>query len=125
MPSREQVQVVLVKVGDRLRVVDGQLWLRDVIDPSAHDLADDLTARLAPDRLGDHSNGVLRLDEAKGHRDSRGGGETADTMDCRWPCGRLFRSKPEGLIRAPTRLLVCELWRESTRGAHAGAPVGE
>jgi len=113
------------EIGDRLRVVHGQLGLRNVVDPRAHDLTDELTACLASDRLGDHSNGVLRLDEAKGHRDSRGGGETADTVDCRRPCGRLFRSKPERVMRAAARLLVCDVRRESARRAYAEAPVRE
>ncbi len=66
------MQVVLVEIGDRLGVVNRQLWLGDVIHPCAHDLADQLAARLAPDRLGDHSDCVLWLDEAKWHRNSRG-----------------------------------------------------
>src|ERR1700729_716061 len=72
MPRGEQVQVILVQVGDRLGVVHRQLPLGDVVHPRAHDLADELAARLAPDRLGDHSYCVLWLDEAKWHRDSRG-----------------------------------------------------
>ena len=67
VPGGEQVQVVLVEIGDRLGVVDRQLLVGDVIHPCAHDLADKLTARLAADRLGDHADGVLGLDEAKGH----------------------------------------------------------
>ena len=67
VPGGEQVQVVLVEVGDRLGVVDGQLLVGDVVDPRAHDLADELTASLAADGLGDHADCVLRLDEAQRH----------------------------------------------------------
>ena len=76
VPGGEQVQVVLVEVGDRLGVVDRQLLVGDVVDPRAHDLADELAARLAADRLGDHADRILGLDEAEWHRDSRARGDS-------------------------------------------------
>ena len=71
MPGGQQVQVILVQVSHGLRIVHGELALGDVVHPRADDLTDELAARLAPDRLGDHPNGVLRLDEAKWHCNSQ------------------------------------------------------
>ena len=70
MPRGEQVQVVLVEVGQRLGVVKRELLVGDVIHPCAHYLAHELAASLTPYGLGDHADGVLGLDEAKGHRNS-------------------------------------------------------
>ena len=65
VPGGEQVQVLLVEVGDRLRVVHGELLVGDVVNPCAHDLADQLAAGLAPHGIGDHPDRVLGLDEAQ------------------------------------------------------------
>jgi hypothetical protein len=65
VPGGEQRQVVLVEVGDRLRVVRLELGLGDLVHPRAHDLPQDLAPCLTPDRIGDHADGVLRLDEAQ------------------------------------------------------------
>ena len=67
VPRGEHRQVVLVEVGDRLGVVRRELLLRDLVHPRAHQLAEQLPARLAADGLGDHADGVLRLDEAERH----------------------------------------------------------
>jgi hypothetical protein len=72
VPGGEHVQVMLVEIGDGLRVVRRELVFGDLVDPSAHELTEQLTARLAPDGLGDDSDGVLGLDEAEGHCSSRG-----------------------------------------------------
>ncbi len=79
------MQVVLVEVGDRAGVVDGELLVGDVVDPRAHNLADELAAGLTADGLGDHADCVLRLDEAQRH-----------CADCRRRGGRHFfaRQRP-------------------------------
>jgi hypothetical protein len=45
--------------------VGEKVGLRDLVHPGPDNLTEDLTAGFTPDRLGDHSYGVLRLDEAK------------------------------------------------------------
>ncbi len=67
VPGGEQVQIVLVEVGDRLGVVEGELLVGQVVDPCAHDLTDELPAGLAADGVRDHSDGVVGLDEAERH----------------------------------------------------------
>ena len=47
VPGGEHRQVVLVEVGDRLGVVGRELLLGDLVDPGAHQLAEQLAARLA------------------------------------------------------------------------------
>ena len=104
MPCGQQVQVVLVEIRDRLRVVHRQFLVGDVVDPSAHDLAHELAARLAADGLGDNADRVLRLDEAEWHRDSREVENKLTGRDCRRPCGRHFSTAPETVTtRAPRR----------------------
>jgi hypothetical protein len=68
VPGGEHVEVVLVEVGHRLGVVRRELVLRDLVDPRAHELAEQLPSRLAADRLGDDADGVLRFDEAEWHQ---------------------------------------------------------
>src|SRR4051794_39238832 len=70
MPGGEHREVVLIQVGDGLRVVRGELALRDLVHPRAHQLTEQLPARLATDRFGDHSDGVLGFDEAEWHPSS-------------------------------------------------------
>ena len=72
MPGRQQVQIVVVKTGNGLGVVPGELLIGYVINPRAHDLADELPTCLTSDGLGDDSNGVLGFDEAEGHRSQPG-----------------------------------------------------
>ena len=67
VPRGEDREIVVVELLDRLRVVDLELVLGDLVDPRAHDLAEELAARLAPDALGDDSDRFLRLDEAEWH----------------------------------------------------------
>jgi hypothetical protein len=67
VPRGEHREVVLVEVGHRLGVVRRELLLGDLVHPRAHELAEDLPAGLAPDRLRDDADGVLRLDEAERH----------------------------------------------------------
>src|SRR6185437_3181959 len=94
MPRRQQRQVVLVEVGYSLRVVGLELGLRDLVHPGPYDFAKDLPTRLAPDRLGDHSYGVLRFDEAEGHRGS--GLVDADAAE-----GRRWRGRKAVIARGP------------------------
>src|SRR5690349_6152612 len=93
MPRRQQRQVILVEVGDRLGVVGFELGLRDLVHPGPYDFTEDLPTRLAPDGLGDHSYGVLRFDEAEGHRDS--GLMDADAAEGRRWRGRKGVTAPE------------------------------
>ena len=65
MPGGEHRQIVLVEVGDRLRVMGLELGLGDLVDPRANHLAEDLATCLAPDRVGDDPDRVLRFDEAE------------------------------------------------------------
>ena len=65
---------MLVEVGHGLGVVRRQLGLGDLVDPGAHELAEQLTAGLAADRLRDHADGVLRLNEAQWHGAAHGTG---------------------------------------------------
>ena len=74
VPGREHREVVLVEVLDGLGVVGGQLLLGDLVDPRAHELAEELPPRLAPHRLGDDADRILRLDEAEGHGGTVGAG---------------------------------------------------
>ena len=108
VPRGQHRQVVLVEVGDRLGVVGLELGLRDLVHPGPHDFAEDLPTRLAPDGLGDDSYGVLRFDEAEGHRGS--GLEDADAAEGRWWRGR-NRPRATGPARP-----------ESTRGV--GVRIG-
>ena len=62
-------EIVVVELVDCLGVVRLELVLRDLVDPSAHDLAEKLAARLASDRLRHDADGFLWLDEAEGHRE--------------------------------------------------------
>src|SRR3954452_21076036 len=68
VPGGQHRQVVVVELVDRLRVMGLELVLGDLVDPCAHDLAQELAARFAADRLGHHADRFLRLDEAEGHR---------------------------------------------------------
>ena len=48
-----------------------ELFAEDLaLDPGADDLPDQLSASLAPHRLGDYANGVLRFDETERHQGS-------------------------------------------------------
>jgi hypothetical protein len=72
VPGGQQVQVVLVEVRDRLGVVQREFLVGDVVHPCPDDLADQLAAGLAADRLRDHADRILGLYEAEGHGGSRG-----------------------------------------------------
>ena len=89
VPRRQHREVVLVEVGHRLGVVRCQLGLGDLVDPGAHELAEQLTAGLAADRLRDHADGVLRLNEAQWHGGAHGTGCTGQTAQ--WGGGRSLR----------------------------------
>ena len=78
VPRGQQREVVLVEVGDGLRVVGLELGLGDLVDPRLDDLAEDLATRLPADRLGDDPDGVLRLDEAEWHLAAELGGARTD-----------------------------------------------
>jgi hypothetical protein len=47
VPGGEHREVVLVELGDRLRVVDFELVVGDLIHPGAHRLAEELAACFA------------------------------------------------------------------------------
>ena len=65
---------MLIEVGHCLGVVRRQLGLGNLVDPGAHELAEQLPAGLAADRLRDHADGVLRLNEAQWHFAAHGTG---------------------------------------------------
>ena len=74
VPRGEHREIVVVELLDGLRVVDLQLVVGDLVDPGAHDLAEQLTARFAPDALGDDPDRFLWLDEAERHLPSLSSG---------------------------------------------------
>src|SRR4051794_34173821 len=96
VPRGEHRQVVLVEVGDRLRVVRGEVVVGDLVDPRPHELPDELTARLAADGLGDDADRVLRFDEAEWHLELPG-----DRGDRRQ--GRLYVGRWTAKRRRPVR----------------------
>ena len=79
------MQVVLVEIGDRPGVVQGQLLARGCRRPMP--ARPRRRADVAPRAhgLGDHPNGVLRLDEAQWHFELPGKRGDTDSLDCRQP----------------------------------------
>src|SRR3954454_21561344 len=67
VPRGEHGEVVLVEVGQRLGVVRRELLVGDLVDPRADQLAEQLAAGLATDRLDHDADRILRIDEAEGH----------------------------------------------------------
>ena len=67
VPCGQQVQVILVEAGDRALIVERELLVGKIVDPCAHNLADELPSSLAADGICDHSDGVVWLDEAERH----------------------------------------------------------
>jgi hypothetical protein len=59
---------VLVELGDRLRVVDLELGLGDLVYPGADRLAEQLAASLAADGVGDRADRVGWVYKAEGPR---------------------------------------------------------
>src|SRR3954452_6527735 len=85
VPCGEHREVVLVQVRHGLGVVRCQFGLRDLIDPGAHELAEELPAGLAADRFRDHADGVLRLNEAQWHGGPSRYGVRRTAQCRRWP----------------------------------------
>src|SRR3954467_3229525 len=81
MPRGKHRQVVVVEVVDRLRVVGLELVVRNLLDPRASHLAEQLAASFAADRLGDDTYRFLGLDEAEGHSDALSLGTLAPGWD--------------------------------------------
>src|SRR3954462_5562185 len=81
MPRGKHRQVVVVEVVDRLRVVGLELVVRNLLDPRASHLAEQLAASFAADRLGDDTYRFLGLDEAEGHSDALSLGTLAPEWD--------------------------------------------
>ena len=67
VPGGEHREVVLVELGERLRVVDLELGVGDLVDPGADRLAEQLAAGLAADRVGNCADRVGWVYEAEGH----------------------------------------------------------
>ena len=81
VPCGEHRQVVVVELVHRLGVVDLELVVGDLVDPRAHDLAEQLAAGLTPDALRYDPDRFLRLDEAQWHvRQIRTGSRRKDAM---------------------------------------------
>ncbi len=68
VPGGEHREVVLVELGERLRVVRLQLVVGDLVDPGPHRLAEQLPAGLAADRVGDRPDRVSWVYETESHR---------------------------------------------------------
>ncbi len=62
---------MLVELGDRLRVVDLELGVGDLVDPGANRLAEQLATGLAADRVGNCADGISWIDEAERHGTTR------------------------------------------------------
>src|SRR6185437_5925230 len=58
VPGGEHREIVLVELRDRLRVVDLELGVGDLVDPGAHRLAEELAAGLTADRVGYGANRI-------------------------------------------------------------------
>ncbi len=69
------MQIVLIEPRDRFGVVQRELLVGDVVDPRAHDLANELAARLAAERLGDNSDRILGSMKQSGIAAPWGAGE--------------------------------------------------
>src|SRR4051812_49870644 len=67
VPGGEHREVVLVELGDRLRVVDLELGVGDLVDPGADRLAEELATGLATDRVGDGADRIGGIYKAEGH----------------------------------------------------------
>jgi hypothetical protein len=67
VPCGEHRQIVLVEILDRLRVVDGELVVGDLVNPGVNDLAEQLPPGFTADGLGNYSDCLLRFDEAERH----------------------------------------------------------
>ena len=81
VPGGQHREVLLVEVRHGLRIVGLELALGDLVDPRPNDLAQELAAGLATDRLSHDANRILWLDEAKGHvRSQCSGGGTSRTV---------------------------------------------
>src|SRR5271154_5907818 len=86
--------------------MDRQLLIGDVVHPRTHHLSDQLAARLAPDGLGDHSNGILRLDEAEWHGNSRAEGNKLTD--------RTVGGRVDGIFLRPTDHSPSASWARSS-----------
>ena len=130
VPGGQHRQVVLVEVGDGLGVVRGELLVGDLVDPRAHQLAQQLAAGLAPDRFGDDADGVLRLDETQWHDAAHGthGPRTEpgwlNPRACTSPttCGRSIRRGRAGRGSATRRTSGRARRRPARCGARSGTP---
>src|SRR5579864_2671674 len=71
---------MLVEVRHCLGVMGLELGLGDLVNPGSYHLAEDLAARFASNRVGDHPDGVLRFYEAERHRSSGSGIRTGGTV---------------------------------------------
>ena len=71
MPRREHRDVVLIELRDRPGALEIELVVRNLVDPGAHGLSQELPAGLAADRVGDRADRVRGVDEAQGHAAAR------------------------------------------------------
>src|SRR3954447_25462151 len=68
VPGGEHREVVFVELGDRLRVVDFELVVGDLVHPGARRLPEELAASLSTDGVGDGPDGVGWVYKAEGHQ---------------------------------------------------------
>src|SRR4029450_13942515 len=67
VPGGQHRDVMLAELGDGLRVVLLELVVRNLVDPGAHRLAEQLAAGLTADGVGHRSDGVGWVYEAECH----------------------------------------------------------
>src|ERR1019366_2324810 len=99
-----------------------ELGLRNFVNPRAHDLAQDLAARLTSDRIGDDPDGVLRFDEAEWHCSSDSGIQTPGKGK-RWS-GRSYDAGARSGAAPPSRTDASETERRPRRLQCVGGRLG-
>src|SRR4051812_27363290 len=117
VPRGEHREVVVIEFVDGLGVVSLELVLRYLVHPRAHDLAEKLAARLTADRLRDHADGFLWLDEAERHRGPLlpwwSGGRNC--VEGTWEGGR--KSGPADRPGGPVEIYAGEASSRATRSS--------
>src|SRR5687768_18327504 len=95
MPGGQHREIIVIEVVHRLRVVDHQLVVWNLVHPRGHHLTEELQASLTSNRLGNDANGLLGLDEAQWHGAKVGGAPDgmAHRPTPRYGCGGAAASR--------------------------------